>query len=352
MKVNDTPVRTCRNFKINNIEIEDVDVNLSDTKEFQNVIIESDDLNIKLNKKSKCVDLEYGLSKDLEKEVNDDSNYDLDIQVIENSKEVNKIIFNFDDNNKNLISKINILVKKNKTSSFVIILDSKDDLKFYSNILINLVLKENSNVDILLINLLNNKSINLMSLQNTLYEKSNLDFKIVDFGGKYSITNYFSNLIGNSSENNLSSIYIGGKDEIYDLNYISHLKGEKSKVDIKVEGTLKDNAKKNFKGTIDFKKGCKKASGNEEENCILLSDEAKSIALPMLLCSEEDVEGNHSTSAGKCEEKELFYIMSRGFSIKEAEKLLVRAKFNKVIEKIKDEKVNERVLKEIDKRLD
>ena len=63
---------------------------------------------------------------------------------------------------------------------------------------------------------------------------------------------------------------------------------------------------------------------------MLLSDKAKSIALPMLLCSEEEVEGNHSSSAGKIGEKELFYIMSRGFELKEAMKLLVRAKFNKI----------------------
>ena len=39
---------------------------------------------------------------------------------------------------------------------------------------------------------------------------------------------------------------------------------------------------------------------------MLLSDKAKSIALPMLLCTEEDVEGNHSTASGKVDEKQLF----------------------------------------------
>ena len=54
------------------------------------------------------------------------------------------------------------------------------------------------------------------------------------------------------------------------MNYIAELYGEKSNIDIEVQGALKDNAKKNFKGTIDFKKGCKKATGNENENCMLL----------------------------------------------------------------------------------
>ena len=83
------------------------------------------------------------------------------------------------------------------------------------------------------------------------------------------------------------------------MNYIGELRGEKTDIEIEAQGALKDNAKKHFKGTIDFKRGSKKAKGNENEFCMLLSDSAKSIALPMLLCSEEDVEGNHSAACGK-----------------------------------------------------
>ena len=84
---------------------------------------------------------------------------------------------------------------------------------------------------------------------------------------------------------------------------------------------------------------------------MLLSDKAKSIALPMLLCSEEEVEGNHSSSAGKIGEKELFYIMSRGFKLKEAMKLMVRAKFNKILETVKNKELKQEILDKIDERL-
>ena len=172
------------------------------------------------------------------------------------------------------------------------------------------------------------------------------------FGGLNSITNYYSNLIGENSDNKLNTIYLGKENQLLDLNYIAELKGAKSNIDIEVQGALRDNAKKHFKGTIDFKKGCKKATGNENEACMLLSDTAKSLALPMLLCSEEDVEGNHSSSSGKIGEKELFYIMSRGFELKEAIKLMVRAKFNKILENIQSEELKEFLLEQIDARLE
>ena len=114
---------------------------------------------------------------------------------------------------------------------------------------------------------------------------------------------------------------------------------------------MKNNSKKNFKGTIDFKKGCKKAVGNENEYCMLLSDDSKSIALPMLLCSEDDVEGNHSTASGKVDNSELFYIMSRGIDYSDAVKLIVKARFNEIINRIKDEELRDKILGEIDRRL-
>ena len=143
-----------------------------------------------------------------------------------------------------------------------------------------------------------------------------------------------------------------GKLLKFDINYISELRGEKNNINMEIQGALKDNAKKNFKGTIDFKKGAKKATGDENEFCMLLSKDARSKALPMLLCREEDVQGNHSSAAGKVDEKALFYIMSRGFSYKEAMKLIVKTKFNNILETIKNETLKEEIINEIDRRLD
>ena len=50
--------------------------------------------------------------------------------------------------------------------------------------------------------------------------------------------------------------------------------------------------------------------------------------------------------------KELFYIMSRGFDKKEAMKLIVRAKFNSIISKIQAENLKKEILDEIDKKID
>lgn len=134
-----------------------------------------------------------------------------------------------------------------------------EDIKAYHNGIINVIAKPNSNLNIILVNLIDINSNNFLSIQNTLEENAKVTYWIIDFGGKNSITNYYSNLKGNFSENNINTIYLGKEEQQFDLNYITHLQGEKTKVNIEVQGALTDKAKKNFKGTIDFKKGSKKA---------------------------------------------------------------------------------------------
>ena len=345
LKVNDTPVRTARNFKINNIEVElDLPEKIA---EFKNVEIINDKSVI--DNEVSNTSLTYGTGKILEELNYETANSKIKIQT-SNKKEDIRIRYNFDDNNVNLINQIEIIA--NGDTNVIIEYKSQTSLKCLHNGIIRAIANENAKLDVTIVNLLNENSDNFEAIENKLEKNSKVNYTIIDIGGKTSISNYYSNIIGENADNDLKSIYLGIGEQRKDINYIAELRGTKTNIDIDVQGALKDSAKKNFKGTIDFKKGSKKAKGNENEYCMLLSDKAKSIALPMLLCTEEDVEGNHSTASGKVDEKQLFYIMTRGISYKEAVKLIVKSKFNKIIERILDEELKNEILSEIDKRLD
>ena len=376
LKLNETPVRTARNFNCNNIVLKDLKIP-ENYKAFNNIEIDIDNSKIDLEEEISSSKLTYGLGDLLEEQAMKSPNKKIKLNIKGKSNKESIISFNFNEENKNLIdnieiiaeenSKANIFIKysfsnstacKNANCENIMCEKSKNDDKlnnsyenYYHNGIIRLFAKANSSIKLTVVNLLNEVSQNFLSIENNLQENANLDFCIVDFGGKNSITNYYTNLEGEASKNNLNAIYLGKDEQVFDLNYIGALRGKKSVMNIEVQGALNGKSKKNFKGTLDFKRGAKKAKGDENEFCMLLSDTAKSIALPMLLCEEEDVEGNHSTAAGKLGGKELFYIMSRGFNIKEAMKLIVRAKFNKILDTISKEDLKNEILKEIDNRL-
>ena len=344
LKLNETPVRTSRNFLINNIKLENV-VIPEKLEMFQNVMVTgTESFNKDINKQH----LNYGLSEELEENVFYKANSQIAINVKENDNI--KVTYDFDDDNLQLVNQIDICATGN--ANIIIEYKSSTNKECFHNGVIKVFAKENAKLNITVINLLNSNSEHFEAMENILEDNSDLNYTIIDIGGKNSIQNYYSNIIGKSAKNDLKTIYLGSENQIKDINYIAELRGQKSFVDIDVQGALKENAKKNFKGTIDFKKGCKKSKGNENEFCMLLSEKAKSLALPMLLCTEDDVEGNHSTASGKVDKEQLFYIMTRGLSYKEAVKLIVRANFNKTIERILDEEVKQNIIKEIDERLD
>lgn len=352
LKLNETPVRTAKNFRINNIKLENIEVP-EVIPSFENVTIIGDTSKIDINSDTDT-NLVYGLSEELTEQVKREANQKIKLNINSNQNEraEAEIDFNFDNENSVLIDNIEIIANENTKSTIIIKYTSNQENENYHNGIIKAKAEKNAELNIVLVNLMNIKSNNFLAIENDFGENVKINYTIVDFGGKHSITNYYSNLQGDNCDNQLNTIYLGKENQVFDLNYIGELRGEKSNIDIEVQGALKDTSKKHFKGTIDFKKGCKKATGNENEACMLLSDTAKSIALPMLLCSEEEVEGNHSSSAGKIGEKELFYIMSRGFELKEAMKLMVRARFNQILEKIENDELREEILQEIDKRLD
>ena len=344
--LNETPRRTSKSFGINNIKIDDFII--PDIKDFSNVNIKSE-----IEVKNKFIEFKpkYSIGEELVKNLND-ANQQLSINI---TQSLNKpIIIDFELNDEQAVLVDNVYVEAEEETNATIVLKYKTEseaIKAFHNGACTVKAKANSNIKIIILNLLNNNSENYYSMNNIIEENANLGYIVVDFGGCRTVTNYYSNLIGNTSNNNVYTMYLGKEEQLLDFNYIAEVYGKKANIDIEVYGALKDKARKSFKGTIDFKTGCKKAVGNENEYCMLLSKTAKSKALPMLLCSEDDVQGNHSNSAGKIDEDKLYYIMTRGISKKEAQKLIVKAKFNGVLEKIADEDLKQELIEEIDRRL-
>ncbi len=345
MILNETPVRTSRNFLINNIKLDNLEIP-SKLKEFNNVEIICD--NTKVEEVENNFSLVYGIGKELEENSNKLCNNSIKLNI--DKKDDIRVIYKFDDENDNLINKLEI--NASKDCSITIEYKSNTSKKCFHNGIIKVNCINNAKVKLVVVNLLNEKSLNFDSFENQLSENTNLEYTIIDIGAEKSVSNYYSNIVGNEAKNDLKTVYLATNNQLKDINYIAELRGKKTNIDINVQGAIKEKSKKNFKGTIDFKRGCKKAIGNENEYCMILSDDSKSIALPMLLCTEEDVEGNHSTASGRVEESELFYIMTRGLEYKEAVKLIVKARFNEIIERIKEADLREEILKEIDRRLD
>ena len=131
--------------------------------------------------------------------------------------------------------------------------------------------------------------------------------------------------------------YLGREGQRFDMNYVANHRGRRSKSRIMAGGVLRDQAFKLFRGTIDFKAGAAGAEGEEQEDVLILGDDAVNQTIPLILCAEEDVQGSHGATIGRLDDELLFYLCSRGMSREKASQVMTRAKLDKVCRRIGDE---------------
>ncbi|MBE6054463.1 MAG: Fe-S cluster assembly protein SufD [Clostridium sartagoforme] len=357
--INKTPVRTKSWLKVNDVTLKDYEA--PEIKEFNNCKVTGSDLEgvtIEELRKGNVLPLNkkfiYGASEELINQGELDFNKGFLINIRKRAKVQEPIFieFNMDKENNALVDNIIIVAEEESEAKVIIKYYSKDDVEGYHNGVCKIFSKNSSNIQVVKVNLLNDKTVNIDSNLSDINSYGNVDFVLIDLGGKVSITNYHGDLIEDNSENNLSSIYLGRDKKIIDMNYVSTHKGKRSKSQITTKGALKDEANKIFRGTIDFKRGASRSSGAEEEYCMLLSKKAKSKALPLLLCDEDDVSGEHAAASGKIDEDKLFYLMSRGLDYNDARRIIIEGAFNPIIEKIEDENTKNEILAAIKECLD
>lgn len=183
-------------------------------------------------------------------------------------------------------------------------------------------------------------------------ESSEVSVIQAELGGKSASAGVRAKLEGRKSCFNLDSIYFGDRSRTIDINYVADHVGRSTHSEIHTSGALLDESHKTFRGTINFIRGSKRAVGHESEYSLLFSPKVVNRSAPLILCEEEDVEGQHAASAGKIDSNRMFYLMSRGLSELEARKLLIEAQFRPVTDRIPDPALRDAVLDYVKERLE
>ena len=290
--------------------------------------------------------IKYGISEDALELNRKYLNYYNSYDAKEGLEEYKFKLFELDDDYSDLH---HIIAEKNSKLKVVLDYTSSGQGEKFRNSVIKVLAKENSEVEVFVIARDDDKSLVLESIGIYTEDGAKVTLHQYELGAGKLYTNYKCELIGEKSQSHVDSIYFGQRDEYLNMNYDMIHRGKKTESDILVNGALKDRAFKNFKSNLQFIEGARGAIGSEEEYSILLDDTVHSVSVPLMLAHEDDVVGNHASSAGKLDMDQIFYLMSRGISHEEAEALIVESKFSHAIDALSDEKLREEVWESVRK---
>lgn len=142
------------------------------------------------------------------------------------------------------------------------------------------------------------------------------------------------NQYGDRTEFSADMGYVGLPGSEMDINYNDVFIGKKGDGRMNFKEALLGDARKTFRGTIDFRRGSEKSHGDEQEDVLLLGDDVVNKTIPLILGEEEDVDGRHAATIGRLSDDMLFYMESRGISERKAEEIMIRASLNSVSRRI------------------
>ncbi len=161
-----------------------------------------------------------------------------------------------------------------------------------------------------------------------------------------------SDILGNAAEVKLYGLIAAGDEQRFDVNSLQRLDGRASQSDLLYLSALYGAAKATFYGVVRVEPTSKATGSYQECRNLLLSDKAGANPIPVLEILTNDVARcGHGATAGRLDEEELFYVMSRGIQRALGEQLLVRGHFSRVVDRIPDAETRARVLEALVPRI-
>lgn len=299
------------------------------------------DINSKNSLECDFSDRAYGVNEEILKEVKEHANVEIFKEI--ETKDGGDFYYYTDKKNDSVISRFDILAKENSKASYLLSFDSKDSNRDYVNNLLRIKLLKNAKVKIIILVNLSKQGHNYQSISSIIGENASLEISYIDLGANKSLVNMKNFLDGKKSKLTLNGVYFKENDDYMDYLISNEHRGYKSKSDTNFDGALKHQAKKAWKGIVDLKEGCKYADGKISDYSMILSGDVVNKTAPVLLCREKEVKGNHAASIGKLDMKMLYYIMSRGLTKKQAESIILEAKFAPTIDKINNQQLREKL---------
>ena len=209
--------------------------------------------------------------------------------------------------------------------------DANDDALPTSAALTRIVVEAGAKLHLIEMLGVNEGQQHLESVGLEVHQDAAVDVKQYALGGSTIGLGLTANLVGARARLDLNNRYHATHEETLDINHLVRMRGTSTRAQLTESGVLNEAAKKTLRATIDLVRGAKDAQGNEIETVMILGDDVVNKTMPVILCDEDDVAGNHGATIGSVSPEQLDYLAARGLSHQAAEQMFIRALFEDAI---------------------
>ncbi|MFN3872730.1 MAG: Fe-S cluster assembly protein SufD [Ignavibacterium sp.] len=227
---------------------------------------------------------------------------------------------------------------------------SDSDGIYLSNTVTEIYVGENAVVDHIKLQEESLKSFHIGRMEVDQERNSNFSSHLISTGAEFSRNEFTTRFNGEGGESMLNGLFMISENQFFDAHTMIDHAMPRCNSHEHYKGILQDKARGVFNGKVMVRPDAQKTNAFQENNSILLSDDAVMNSKPQLEIFADDVKCSHGATVGKLDEEAKFYLKSRGIGEEAATAILIHAFASDVIKTIKIEPLREYLEEIITKR--
>jgi Fe-S cluster assembly protein SufD len=225
------------------------------------------------------------------------------------------------------------------------------DTQAYSNAVTELFVEPAAKLEYVSLQNLSHETWHFASHHARVERDAELDWVAGGFGSKKGKTRIQNDLNGRGATSRVTGAYFADGTQHLDYDTFQEHIAPDCESDFAFKGALRDEATAVWRGMIRVEKDAQKTNAYQECRNLMLSPTTHAVPIPGLEILANDVRCTHGATVGRVNREDLFYLMSRGLTRPEAERLIVRGFFQDVLDRIELEPVREAVTAALEARI-
>jgi Fe-S cluster assembly protein SufD len=263
-----------------------------------------------------------------------------------------QVIYLHDDQTASLFNHTLLVAEQNSVVTYVEnYLSTVDHADGLANIVAEVIAKDNAKVTFGTVDVLAEGFTTYVNRRGVTGRDAVLEWALGMMNDSDTISENTTHLVGDNSEGRVKMVVVGrGKQKQNFTTQVIHW-GKQTEGHILKHGVMKDEASSIFNGIGKIEFGATKANAVQESRVLMLSEKARGDANPILLIDEDDVTAGHAASVGRVDPLQLYYLMSRGISQHEAERLVIHGFLAPVVNELPIEGVKKQLTEVIERKV-
>jgi len=178
-----------------------------------------------------------------------------------------------------------------------------------------------------------------------------LQWTIGALGSRLAKVNQHVAMMGPDAEVQVNGVMFTEGRQHLSYNTHQHHQAPYCKSDLLYKSALQDRSRTVWRGMIKVDKDAQRTNAYQRNDNLMLSRDARADSIPGLEIQADDVRCTHGSTSGRVDDQQVFYAMTRGYTRREAVRMIVAGFFQQVFDRITIESVRDALGEAIGRRV-